>query len=47
MVMRNLEVKIGNRTKYYVCTHCEWNYHLNRYYPKAELIMEIEHYDRK
>lgn len=42
-----LKIKYKNKGFVYVCTHCEWNYWLNRYYPKAELIMEIIHYDRK
>ena len=43
MVMKSLRVKIGNIVYFYVCTHCEWNFFLNKYYPKAKLIMEIEH----
>lgn len=33
-------------TYYYSCTHCEYNWFLNRYYPKAELIMTIEHLNK-
>lgn len=30
--------------KYYVCNIATWNWFLNRYYPKAELIYERIHY---
>lgn len=39
---KKLIVKKGNTFLHYVCTHCKWNYWLNRYYPKAELIMVVE-----
>lgn len=30
--------------KYYVCNIVVWNWYLNRYYPKAELVSEWIHY---
>jgi hypothetical protein len=37
-----LSVRIGNKIFIYTCTHCEWNYWLNRLYPSAKLLMVIE-----
>ena len=31
-------------SKYYVCNIAEWNWFLNRYFPKAELTCESIHY---
>ena len=37
-----LKIKKGNKVFHYVCTIAEWNFFLNRFYPKAELIMTTE-----
>lgn len=33
--------------KYYCCNIACWNWYLNRYYPKAELVAERIHYIKK
>jgi hypothetical protein len=38
----SLRKEFRNKTFIYTCTHCEWNYWLNRLYPSAKLIMIIE-----
>lgn len=40
---KKLRITYKNITKYYVCNTMVWNWWLNRYYPKAELILEVEH----
>ena len=37
-----LKIKKGNKVFHYVCQTATWNYWLNRFYPKAELIMTSE-----
>ena len=38
-----LKVRKGNTDFFYVCNTLEWNYYLDRYYPKATLTMEVVH----
>lgn len=40
---KSLVVRIGNKSFHYICNTCEYNHYLNRYYPKATLIMTCEH----
>ena len=35
-----------NITYHYSCTHCKYNWFLNRYYPVAELEMTVEHLNK-
>ena len=35
--------KKKNIDSYYVCNTAEWNFYLDRYYPKAELVLIVEH----
>ena len=37
-----LRKEFKNKVFIYTCTHCEWNYWLNRLYPKAILLMVVE-----
>ena len=37
-----LRVKKGNTIYHYVCDTAEWNFYLNRFYPKAVLTHTIE-----
>ena len=41
-----LKIVKGNIEYHYVCNTCEYNHWLNRYYPKADLILEVEHFNR-
>lgn len=43
---RSLLIKRGNVDYFYVCNTVEWNYWLDRYYPKAECILEVVHNGR-
>ena len=40
---KNLRIRKGVFDFYYTCKTLEWNYWLNRSYPKANLIMTVEH----
>ncbi len=37
-----LKIKKGNKVFYYVCQSATWNYWLNRFYPKAALVLVTE-----
>ena len=34
-------------SKFYVCKIATWNWYLNRYYPKADIVFEQTHYIKK
>lgn len=40
---RSIIIRRGCVDYVYVCHVAEWNFYLDRYYPKAELYMEIHH----
>lgn len=40
---KNLRIRKGTSDFYYTCKTLKWNYWLNRFYPKAELVMEVEY----
>ena len=43
---RRMIVVIDNIEYHYRCTHSVWNWYLNRYYPKAELVQVVKHHNR-
>ena len=44
-MIEKLVKRRGNVFKYYILKICTWNFFLNRYYPKAELILERVRYN--
>ena len=44
---RTLKITKGNIDYYYRLDTLEWNWWLNRFYPKAELIQEVIHHNRQ